>query len=170
MRNDNMAGERLERIYTVPLGEAYEYTRTKRTGRAVKLLRAFISKHMKTEGENVKLSSALNAYLWKRGIQKPPRRVKIRAIMEDGRVKAYLADEKIEEVKKEEAPKKEEKPKEVQVEKEKPEEKKKEELKKEEIKHETVAFAEKEAKKAIVEEKEKTELAQKKKMVHGRNV
>ncbi|NYZ77713.1 50S ribosomal protein L31e [Candidatus Micrarchaeota archaeon] len=159
--------EKLERIYTVPLGKAYQYVRTKRTRRAVKLLRAFIVRHMKADEEDIKLSIALNNSLWKRSIQKPPRRVKIRVIKEDGRVKAYLADEKIEEPKKE-APKKEEKPKEAP--KEKPEEKKKEALKREEIVKEEAALMQKEAHKAITEEKAKTEDAARKTMEHDKNV
>lgn len=159
--------DKIERIYTVPLGKAYEYVRTKRTRRAVKLLRAFVSRHMKADEEDVSLSNALNGTLWKRSIQKPPRRVKIRVIKEDGRVKAYLADEKIEEPKKAE-PKKEEKAKEAP--KEKPEEKKKEELKKEELIKEEAALIQKEAQKAIADEKAKIEKAEEKKIVHGKNV
>lgn len=88
---------KLERIYTVPLGEAYEATRNRRVPKAVKILREFASRHMKAEGGRVVLSEALNRHLWQKSIQKPPRRVKIRLIKEDGVVSAYLADEKVEE-------------------------------------------------------------------------
>lgn len=91
---------KLERIYTVPLGDAYETVRNKRTPRAVKILRAFIERHMKPDGARVLLSENLNKYLWVRSIQKPPRRVKVRLIKDDGVVRAYLSDEKIEEPKK----------------------------------------------------------------------
>ncbi len=104
---------KLERIYTVPLGEAYEAVRNKRVPRAVKMLRAFIARHMKAEEERILLSSALNEHLWERSIQKPPRRVKVRLVKDEGEIKAYLADEKVEAKKekkeeKKEAPKKEE--------------------------------------------------------------
>lgn len=88
-----MADEILERIYTVPLGDAYEYTRTKRTPRAVKMLRQFISKHMKAELDAVSLSNLLNSHLWERSIQKPPRKVKVRAVKAEEKVKVYLPDE-----------------------------------------------------------------------------
>jgi large subunit ribosomal protein L31e len=100
---------KLERIYTVPLGDAYETVRNKRTPRAVKILRAFIERHMKSDGARILLSENLNSHLWVRSIQKPPRRVKVRLIKDEGVVRAYLADEKIAEPKKKDAPKSEEK-------------------------------------------------------------
>lgn len=94
---------KLERIYTVPLGDAYNVSRSKRTPRAMKLLRAFITRHMKAKEERVVISEALNKLLWARSIQKPPRSVKVRLVKEDGvAVRAYLTDEKITEPKKEE--------------------------------------------------------------------
>ena len=167
--------EKIERIYTVPLRNSYNYVRTKRTRRAVKLLREFVCRHMKAEEKDVIISNALNNYLWKRSIQKPPRRVKIRTIKEDGKVNAYLADEKIEEVEKE--VKKEEKKTEEKKElKEKPKEapkdeaekKKEDELKKEQRQKAEAAMAEKESKKAIKEEEAKIEIAEKKKFTHGK--
>ena len=126
---------KLERIYTVPLGDAYRVTRNKRVPRAVKMLKAFIARHMKADGERITLSEALNKHLWRSSIQRPPRRVKVRLIKDAGFIRAYLADEKIEAPKK-----KEEKPKEVKKEEpaKKAEEKPKEEkAKKEEKKAET---------------------------------
>lgn len=102
---------KLERIYTVPLGDAYGAVRNKRVPRAVKMLRAFVARHMKAGEERVLLSTALNAHLWANSIQKPPRRVKVRLVKEEDRITAYLADEKAEapKEKKGEAAKKEEK-------------------------------------------------------------
>jgi len=168
--------DKLERIYTVPLGEAYEAIRNKRAGKAVKILREFAGRHMKAEEEDVALSMALNEFIWKRSIQKPPRKVKVRLIKENGKVKAYLADEKIEEPKKEDKKKaeakKEEKPAEKKTEEKKPEEKKEdkkaEEIKKEQVKASGLARAEKEAKKEIADEKENIERAHKQKLSHGK--
>lgn len=125
---------KLERIYTVPLGDAYEAPRGKRGPRAVRLLREFIGRHMKSQ--DILLSNALNSYIWERSIQKPPRRVKVRLIKEEETVRAYLADEKIEE------PKKEEKKAEAKS------EEKKEPEKKAEAKEEKKAEAKPEEKKA----------------------
>jgi large subunit ribosomal protein L31e len=99
---------KLERIYTVPLREAYEAVRYKRTPRAVKLLRAFMKRHMKADGERITISAALNDYLWMRSIKKPPRKVKVRLVKDAGFIRAYLADEKIIEPKKKPDDKKEE--------------------------------------------------------------
>lgn len=101
----------VERVYTIPLRDAYATVRQKRARRAVSIVQAFLQRHMKSD--NVRISNALNSFLWRDGMQKPPRRVRIKAVKDDsGLVKAYLVDEKIEEKKttekKEE--KKEEKP------------------------------------------------------------
>jgi large subunit ribosomal protein L31e len=111
---------KLERIYTIPLGKAYDTVRKKRVPRAIKILRAFATRHMKADGERIVVSEALNKFLWGRSIEKPPRRVKVRLIKDEGTVRAYLSDEKVEEPKKKEEakkaeekkadPKKEEKP------------------------------------------------------------
>ncbi len=98
---------KLERIYTVPLGDAYEQSRSKRVPRAVKILRTFIGRHMKAEDERILISESLNKFLWVRSIQKPPRRVKVRLIKDEGVIRAYLSDEKVEEPKKKDAPKSE---------------------------------------------------------------
>lgn len=99
---------KLERVYTVPLGKASDVARYKRTPRAVKILRQFIARHMKQEDERITLSAALNEHIWRRSIKKPPRRVKVRLVKDEGFIRAYLADEKVEEPKKKAEEKKEE--------------------------------------------------------------
>jgi large subunit ribosomal protein L31e len=96
---------KLERIYTVPFGDAYAASRNVRVPKAVKILRTFAIRHMKAKGLRVVISEALNMHLWEHSIQRPPRRVKVRLVKEEDSVMAYLADEKIEpkkEAKKEE--------------------------------------------------------------------
>lgn len=121
---------KLERLYTVPLGKAYDYIRIKRARRTVKLLRAFLARHMKVTETAVRISNQLNNLIWAHGIQKPPRKVKIRAIKDKDLVNAYLSDEKIVEKKpketKKEEPKQEpktEKKAEQKIEEKKPEDK-----------------------------------------------
>ena len=145
---------KLERIYTVPLGDAYRAPRSKRVPKAVKMLRAFIERHMKADGEKVTLSEALNKYLWRSSIQKPPRRVKVRLIKDEGFIRAYLADEKIEE--------KKEKPKEVPKKEEKKVEEKKPEVKKEVKKEEKKVEAPKEKAKPPEKKKEEKKVEEKK--------
>jgi large subunit ribosomal protein L31e len=113
----------LERIYVVPLRRAYETPRTKRSRKAVKILRSFISRHMKAEEMDVAISEGVNSLIWKRGIQKPPRKIKVRAVKNGEKVVVSLLDEKVKAGEaKEPKPKKEEaKPAEKPKEKEKAE-------------------------------------------------
>lgn len=80
-----------ERIYVVPLRRAKLAARYKRTPRAVRILREFIARHMKSE--NVKIDAALNQHLWERGAKKPPSRVRVKAVkQDDGTVVVSLAE------------------------------------------------------------------------------
>ncbi|MCS7097229.1 MAG: 60S ribosomal protein L31 [Candidatus Methanomethylicia archaeon] len=78
----------LERIYTIPLRIAYFVPRWKRTARAVRFVRDFLSKHMKSD--HVVITPELNEVLWLRGAKRPLRRVRVRAVKtSEGIVKAY---------------------------------------------------------------------------------
>ena len=81
-----------ERIYTVPLRKAYwTGSRLKRANRAVRILREFVIRHMKPE--ELVIQKEVNERIWSRGIQKPPRRVRIRATKNsDNLVRVYLAE------------------------------------------------------------------------------
>lgn len=94
-----------ERIYTVPLGKAWILPGRKRAPRAMRMLRSFIVKHMKldvhkeVEGEEEEelakliISNEVNLRVWNRGIEKPPRKVRVRAAKDkDGNVTVYLAE------------------------------------------------------------------------------
>ena len=94
-----------ERIYTVPLGKALIMPPRKRSPRAMRMLRSFIIKHMKIaakkpeEGEEeeepptLTISNEVNEKVWARGIEKPPRKIRIRATKDkDGNVTVYLAE------------------------------------------------------------------------------
>jgi large subunit ribosomal protein L31e len=80
-----------ERIYTIPLRHAWVVTpRGKRAPRAVRDVRAFVARHMKAE--EIAVSNEVNAALWNRGINKPPRKIKIRAVKDkEGKVIIYPA-------------------------------------------------------------------------------
>jgi large subunit ribosomal protein L31e len=84
----------VERLYTIPLGKAYEAVRKRRAKRAVNLVKTFIIRHMKVEDEaDLSIDTALNEYLWTRGIEKPPRRVRVRATKDrEGIVKVFLVE------------------------------------------------------------------------------
>jgi large subunit ribosomal protein L31e len=93
-----------ERIYTVPLGKAWIEPPNKRTSRAVRILRKFMIKHMKLEarkeGETEEeepgrliISNEVNEQMWRRGIEKPPRKIRVRAAKDkEGNVTVYLAE------------------------------------------------------------------------------
>ncbi len=132
-----------ERIYTIPLRKAFDFPRTKRASRAVKIVRKFLAKHMKVTEDHIIISEAVNSALWQRGIQKPPRKIKIKAIKEGDKLVARLIDEKIEKIQK----KKQEKPKPK-------EEKTEEEIKAEEKKQELVRQIKKEQKIAAAPKKD----------------
>jgi len=80
-----------ERIYTIPLRRAWIAARQKRTPRAVRLVKAFIQRHMKPEA--LVMSNEVNERLWRRSIQKPPRKIRVRAVRDtEGTVTLYLAE------------------------------------------------------------------------------
>ncbi len=81
-----------ERIYTVPLRKAYwTGSRLRRANKSVRILREFVEKHMKPE--ELLIQPEVNELIWERGIQKPPRRVRIRATKNaDNLVRVYLAE------------------------------------------------------------------------------
>jgi len=80
-----------ERIYTIPLSKAWVSPRKKRAPRAVRILKGFITRHMKPE--SITISGEVNERIWRRGIQKPPRKIRVRAAKDqDGKVSVYLAE------------------------------------------------------------------------------
>jgi large subunit ribosomal protein L31e len=82
-----------ERIYTVPLSKAWIMPVTRRAPRAMRILKEFIRRHMKVENENIIISNEVNEKIWSRGIEKPPRKVRIKAAKDkDGLVTIYLAE------------------------------------------------------------------------------
>lgn len=82
--------KKLERVYNVPLRSQWlKIPRYKRAKKASAALRAFLSKHMKSD--NVKIGRMANLELWKHGIKNPPHHIKVKAVKEaDGTVKAEL--------------------------------------------------------------------------------
>jgi large subunit ribosomal protein L31e len=89
----------LERIYTIPLRDAFDHVRTKRGKRAVNLIRAFALRHMKAD--DVRVSEGVNSAILRDGIEKPPRRIKVRMVKgDDALVRVWLIgeEEKIKEI------------------------------------------------------------------------
>ncbi len=92
-----------ERIYTIPLGRAWISTPRKRAPRAIRIIKGFVTKHMKLEKRKEEeeeeeprklvIDNAVNEMVWSRGIEKPPRKIRIRAAKDkEGNVTVYLAE------------------------------------------------------------------------------
>jgi len=90
-----------ERFYTIPLGKAWVAPRNRRAPRAIRIIRDFIRKHMKLEAgkgeeaeqKKIVISNEVNEKIWSRGIEKPPRKIRVRAVKDkDGNVTVYLAE------------------------------------------------------------------------------
>ena len=79
-----------ERIYVVPLAKALHGPRNKRAKKSIRYLKEFMTRHFKPE--SLVISQEVNEKIWERGIQKPPRKLKVRATKNvDGLVVIYLA-------------------------------------------------------------------------------
>ena len=93
-----------ERIYTIPLGKASVRPPKKRAPRAIQMIKAFVTKHMKLEMKveeeeereelpKLLISKEVNEKVWGRGIKKPPKKIRVRAAKDkDGNVTVYLAE------------------------------------------------------------------------------
>ena len=93
-----------ERVYTIPLGKAWVRPPKRRAPRAMQLIKAFVTKHMKmdmrVEEEEEKeelprliISNEVNEKVWSRSIEKPPRKIRVRVAKdEDGNVTVFLAE------------------------------------------------------------------------------
>jgi len=82
-----------ERVYTVPLGRAWISPRKRISPRAVRMIRSFVMKHMKADSDSVKITNEVNERVWSRGIEKPPRKIRVRAAKNaEGIVTVYPAE------------------------------------------------------------------------------
>lgn len=90
-----------ERFYTIPLGKAWISKRKKRAPKAARIVRSFVMKHMKVrmeveeeeEPERLVIDNEVNEKLWSRGIEKPPRKIRVRVVKDkEGVVTVRLAE------------------------------------------------------------------------------
>lgn len=81
-----------EKIYTIPVGRiGYATDRGHRSPKAVRDVRAYVARHMKAD--EVSISNEINQALWERGINKPPRKITVRAVKDkEGKVIVYPAE------------------------------------------------------------------------------
>ena len=111
-----MADDIKERIYTIPLRKTKRAPRTKRAPTAIREVKAFVTKHMKPEDDNgnvikdfriaskknildqthkkIFIDEDVNRFIWKRGIENPPSKVRVNVLKtEDGVVEVSLAED-----------------------------------------------------------------------------
>ncbi len=93
-----------ERIYTIPLGKAWVRPHRKRAPRAMQIIKEFITRHMKMDmraevaeerGEMPRLiiTNDVNEKIWRKSIEKPPRKIRVRAAKDnEGNVTVFLAE------------------------------------------------------------------------------
>jgi large subunit ribosomal protein L31e len=90
-----------ERFYTIPLGKAWIVPRKKRAPKAARIVKIFVLKHMKVrteaegeeEPERLVIDNEVNEKLWSRGIEKPPRKIRVRVVKDkEGVVTVLLAE------------------------------------------------------------------------------
>jgi large subunit ribosomal protein L31e len=81
----------MERVYIIPLRDVKRVPRTIRSPKAIRLVREFLQKHMKSD--DIKIDSSVNEKIWERGIQKVPPKIKVKATKEeDGSVSVTLVE------------------------------------------------------------------------------
>ena len=90
-----------ERFYTIPLRKVWISPRKKRAPKAARVVRQFVAKHMKIqteldedeEPERIVIDNEVNEKLWSRGIEKPPRKIRVRVVKDtEGVVTVLLAE------------------------------------------------------------------------------
>lgn len=82
----------MERVYTIPLRDVKKAPRTIRAAKAMRYIRSFLQKHMKSD--DIIIDASINEKVWERGIQKIPSKIKVKAVKDedDGSVEATLEE------------------------------------------------------------------------------
>lgn len=80
----------MEKVYTIPLRDAFAVSKTKRANSATKTVKEYLTGKLKLS--DVKLDQSINKALWMKGMKKPPRRIKIKVTKEEDKVIASLVE------------------------------------------------------------------------------
>jgi large subunit ribosomal protein L31e len=84
--------EETEKIYIIPLKNK-GYVSSKAAPMAMKRVKRYLMKHMKTEEDKIWIDESLNNEIWNRGKFNMPNKIRVKAVkFEDGVVEAYLPD------------------------------------------------------------------------------
>ena len=83
-------------VFTVPLRGAWKTSRHRRANKAMRIIREFTARHMKVRsGEEIWIDPRVNEVVWARGMEKPPRKIRLR--ITDHGVKDIPIEVKLEE-------------------------------------------------------------------------
>ena len=83
-----------EKVMNITLFKTKMAPRTKRAKRAIKEIREQVVRHMKANEDQVWIDHRLNEAIWSRGIQKPPKAIKVKMVkFEDGLVEVSLSED-----------------------------------------------------------------------------
>ncbi|MCL4325443.1 MAG: 50S ribosomal protein L31e [Candidatus Thermoplasmatota archaeon] len=84
----------MERFYNIPLRNAkLKAGRTKRAPRAIKEIKLFVAKHMKSSIDDVWIDTHINKLIWKNGIRNIPSKIRVKVVkFEDGLVEVDLPE------------------------------------------------------------------------------
>jgi len=79
-----------EKVYTFSFRKAWIAPRGKRSPRVIRMLKDFVKRH--TKSEEVLISNEVNELIWARGIQKPPRKLRVKVVKDkEGKAIVYPA-------------------------------------------------------------------------------
>ncbi|MFY9299694.1 MAG: 50S ribosomal protein L31e [Candidatus Nitrosotenuis sp.] len=83
-----------ERVYTINLGKVWLSPNNQRAKRAINMIKEFATHHMKSE--QIKIDQDLSQAVWRRGIRRPPRKIRVKmAKTDDGYVLVSTYEEEI---------------------------------------------------------------------------
>ncbi len=84
--------EEIEKIFVIPL-KIKGYVSSNAAPVAMKRVKTYLMKHMKTSAENIWIDESLNNEIWKHGKFKMQNKIRVKAVkFEDGVVEAYLPE------------------------------------------------------------------------------
>ena len=80
-------------LFTIPLSRVYWGRRSNRAKRAIKLIREFVKRQYK-KAEKIIIDNSVNELVWSRGIEKPPRRIRVKVEYDEKEkvVKVFLPE------------------------------------------------------------------------------
>jgi large subunit ribosomal protein L31e len=70
-----------EKMFTINLGRVWVAKPKRRAPRAINTVKEYMKRHMKSD--DIVITNEVNEQIWSRGIEKPPRRVKVRAVKDN---------------------------------------------------------------------------------------